>query len=180
MNIKNIYLITLILISFVISTGCIGKENKAYDFEVPAIDAHTQALTDDRIRLKDFSGTNVVLNFWASWCPPCRAETPGLVAAYASYKDKGVEIIGISVWTQGETIEAASDFIRDFDVTYLMGADVTGEIYANYASIANLGSLRSPLPMTVFINKDGYIMKVWPGGIEEDKLYSLINELFLD
>ena len=180
MNIKNLYLIALISFSFVILVGCTGKGSKAYEFEVPQIDISSQQLADDSIRLQDFSGTNVVLNFWASWCPPCRAETPSLVGAYNTYRDRGVEILGISVWTQGETIGAASDFIREFEVPYLMGADVTGDVYANYASMANLGSLRSPLPMTVFIDKDGYIMKVWPGGIEQDKLNAIINELFLD
>ncbi len=179
MNIKNLYLTGLVAIS-VVFTGCVGNGNKAYAFEIPQIDESAQTLVDDMIRLEDFVGTNIVLNFWASWCPPCRAETPGLIAAYDRYRDTGLEIIGISVWTQGESIESASDFIRQFGVTYLMGADVSGDVYSNYVAMANLGSLRSALPMTVFIDREGYIIKIWPGGIEEDKLDSLITELFFD
>lgn|GEM_PF-1781116 len=177
MKSRNVCVLSIILVLLILLSSCGTGSQKAYDFKVRKLDVENRALSEDMIRLRDFQDVAIVLNFWASWCPPCGAEMPGLVAAHDIFKNKGVQFIGINVWSGGENAGDASDFLKEFSVTYPSGADTTGEAYTNYARQASLGSLSSPLPMTVFIDRNGYIIKIWPGSIQEDKLVTLVNEL---
>jgi thiol-disulfide isomerase/thioredoxin len=70
------------------------------------------------IRLEDFRGKAVLINFWASWCIPCRAEAPALESAWQTYKDRGVVFIGVNIQDKEENARA---FMKEFGVTYLNG-----------------------------------------------------------
>ena len=67
-------------------------------------------------KLNDRKGKVVLLNFWATWCPPCRQETPGLVKLAAAYKDKGVEVVGVSMDQGGPAI--VQKFVMDYEIPY--------------------------------------------------------------
>jgi len=99
------------------------------------------------LRLDAFRGHPIVLNFWASWCPPCRAETKALEAAYLRYKARGVVIIGID--GQTDTWGASRDFLHQQGVTYPVGRDVRGAAARAY----RVGAL----PTTYFIGADGRV-----------------------
>jgi cytochrome c biogenesis protein CcmG/thiol:disulfide interchange protein DsbE len=107
------------------------------------------ALADARqtIRLAALRGHPVVLNFWASWCPPCRAEAGALEAASRQYDNRGVVFVGIDAQTD---IWADSlRFVRQHGITYAVGRDVTGAVARAY---------RVPgLPTTYFIGADGRV-----------------------
>lgn len=99
-----------------------------------------------QIKLSDLKGKVVVINFWASWCVPCRDEAPFLQKTYVSYKDKGVVFLGVD-WVDPEP--DAKAYIKEFGITYPNGPD--------------LGSSISPLyrikgvPETYFVGKDGLL-----------------------
>jgi thiol-disulfide isomerase/thioredoxin len=147
----------------------------AHDFELTLFDPQAGIISDSTLKLSDLQGRPVVINFWAGWCPPCRAETPHLVETYEEYKDQGVQFIGVDVWTGGEIVESATRFLRDSDVSYPTGPDLTGEIFPSY--VKGGISFDSPLPMTVFITREHRILKTWPGIIDKESLVSLVEQL---
>ena len=121
----------------------------APDFEVETFDGET-------LRLSDLNGKVVVLNFWASWCPPCRWEMPFFESMWQEYRDRGVVFVGIAM---SDTLEKAGEFAEEAGVTYPIGLDATNEIVRAYEVLS--------LPTTFFIGKDGNI---------ERKLTSAANE----
>jgi cytochrome c biogenesis protein CcmG/thiol:disulfide interchange protein DsbE len=113
-------------------------------FAVPAYDERST------VHLDAFRGHPVVLNFWASWCPPCRAETAILQAAYLRYKDRGVVFIGID--SQTDTWKGSREFLTQHGVTYPVGRDERGSVARAYRVTG--------LPTTYFIGADGRVQGV--------------------
>ena len=111
----------------------------APDFTLPQLDG--QAL-----RLSSYRGKVVLLDFWASWCEPCRVETPHLVELQQKYGDRGLQIIGVSM---DDSPGPARQFYQQFHINYpvVMGTAKTGELYGGV-----LG-----LPIAFLINRDGRI-----------------------
>ena len=110
----------------------------------------TAAYNGAPISLDRFRGHPIVLNFWASWCPPCRAEMPALEAAYRKYAGRGVIVIGIDGAT--DTWEASRSFLAARGVTYPVGRDDRGQVAQSYHVAA--------LPTTIFIKADGRVAGV--------------------
>lgn len=106
------------------------------------------------IRLEDLRGKVVFLNFWASWCPPCRAEAKTLEAAWKKYKDRGVVFLGIDIQ---DIEEDARAFIQEFEITYMNGTDNTGRIAIDYGVWG--------IPETFFIDRQGRITYKHVGGL---------------
>ena len=129
----------------------------APDFEIEAFDGKT-------IRLSDFAGQVVVLNFWASWCPPCRWEMPAFEEIYQEYRDQGVTFIGIAM---SDTLEEASALAEQTGVTYPLALDTTNEVVRAY-------EVRS-LPTTFFIDKDGRIQRRLTSAANEGMLKVFIR-----
>ncbi|MBM3442201.1 MAG: AhpC/TSA family protein [Bacteroidetes bacterium] len=115
----------------------------------PAADFHAPDTSGRDVRLTDFRGRFVLLDFWASWCVPCRQENPGLKALYASYKDKGLEIIGISVDEDGLRWKKA---IREDALPWRHVSDLKRE-----SSLANLFGVQ-PIPDNFLIDPKGVIV----------------------
>ena len=125
------------------------ETGKAIDFELKTFDGET-------IKLSDFEGKVVVLNFWASWCPPCRWEMPFFERMSQEYKDQDVVFLGVAI---SDTLENVREFAEGVGVTYPNGLDETGEIARNYSVVS--------LPTTFFIGKEGNV---------ERRLSSAANE----
>ncbi len=106
------------------------------------------------LRLQDLKGKAVFLNFWASWCPPCRAEARDLEAAWRKVKDQNVVYLGVALQ---DTEENALAFLKEFDVTYPNGLDVTGKIAVDYGVWG--------LPESFFIDPQGRITYKHVGGM---------------
>lgn len=128
----------------VLKSVAVGK--KFTDFEMAGPDGKTR-------KLSEFVGTGkhiVLIDFWASWCPPCRRDMPNLVAAYKKYKGKGFEIVGISLDSKAENWEKG---IKDLGITWPQLSDLQGWKNAG----AQLYGVNS-IPHTVLVDKDGTII----------------------
>jgi peroxiredoxin len=100
------------------------------------------------VRLSDYRGRPIVINFWATWCPPCLLETPELVDLHEQYKDRGLVIVGISYDDEPEQVKA---FAKQFRVEYplLLGRD-REDVFRAFG-------LGDALPTSIFIRPDGTI-----------------------
>ena len=125
----------------------------APELEVGLDDGSTYRLADldgRPVRLADLRGRGVWLNFWASWCPPCQAETPILRDLAEQYADEGLTVVGISVQETSEADVRA--YAERYQLGYTIAADVSGHIFRLY---------RPPgLPTQIFIGPDGAIRSV--------------------
>lgn len=99
------------------------------------------------VKLADFQGKVVLLNFWATWCVPCRQEIPGFVALQQQYGDKGLVIIGVSLDEQG--VDVVKKFAKQFEVTYPV-------VMGNEKLIADYGNIEA-VPTTFVIDREGRI-----------------------
>jgi len=105
------------------------------------------ALADRRVALEELRGTPVVINFWASWCDPCRAEAPLLERTWRQAHDRGVLFVGLN---QQDFVDDARRFLREFDTSYLNVRDSGNEA-------ARRWGLRG-LPETFFVDSDGRVV----------------------
>ena len=121
-----------------------------------APDFTLDTLDGNKVTLSDLRGKIIVVNFWATWCPPCRAETPALEKSYEQYKDSGVLILGVDLTSQ-DSLSDVQAFIQEFSLTYPILLDRDG-------SISNTLYQIKGLPSTFFINREGIIRTVVVGG----------------
>jgi peroxiredoxin len=120
--------------------------------------------------LNQWKGKIIVLNFWATWCPPCREEMPELSALHTEYQDKNVVVVGISL----DEIDLIKAFDEENNISYpLLAAEETGSQLA-----FNLGNDKSALPFTVIIKPDGTIANTYFGRISKALLDETLHKLF--
>ena len=120
--------------------------------------------------LKQYVGKIVVLNFWATWCEPCREEMPELSKLNDAYKGKNVVVLGVAI----DDVGAISEFTKETKVSYpLFAADMEGMHYAT-----NLGNDKDVLPYTVIIKADGTVAKTYFGRITKPILEETLSKLF--
>jgi thiol-disulfide isomerase/thioredoxin len=119
--------------------------------------------------LKQYEGKVVVLNFWASWCEPCREEMPELSELHNSYKDKNVVVLGVAI----EDVAGINDFLKETKVSYpLFAADVQGMDIAT-----SMGNNKGVLPYTVIIKADGTVAKTYFGRITKPLLEKTLKTI---
>ena len=127
-----------------------------------------QLLSGKQFRLGDIKERPMVINFWASWCHPCRQEAPALQKVYALYKDKGVVFIGIAIQ---DTETKAKAYVKEFGITFPVGLDSTGAIAEAYKIYG--------IPKTFIIGKDGRLSYIHMGEITEDDLIKGIEKVVI-
>jgi peroxiredoxin len=115
-------------------------------------------LDDGELRLSDLRGRAVVLNFWATWCAPCRTEIPQFVEAYGRFRDQGLVIVGVNM-QEGKGI--VRPYAEDFGMDFPIAIDVDGEVGDAYRILG--------LPTTYFIDRDGVVRSVFTGPFERSE-----------
>ena len=127
-------------------------DDRPLEVDQPAPDFVLDVLGGRRVRLSDYRGKTVVLNFWASWCPPCRREMPDFQALWEERGPSGPDdlvILAVNLLPE-DTIDAATAFIDEFGVTFPVLFDTArGEVAERYGVFA--------LPATFFIDRDGIV-----------------------
>ena len=137
-------------------------EGLAPDFSITGFDGRKATLSELR-------GQVVIVNFWASWCPPCREEAAYLEQTWRKYKDQGVVFIGVDYV---DTEKEALAYIKEFDITYLNGPDV-GTRAAQAYNIQGV-------PETFYVAKNGELRGVHIGPLKSPELDQKIEELLAE
>ena len=146
-----------------------GANNESdNDEEVyPATDFTVYDVDDNKVNLFDFKGKPIVLNFWASWCPPCRKEMPDFNEVYKEYKDEVVFMMVDLVDGVRETKKKGLDHVREQGYEFPVYFDIDQDAAYEYWI--------SSIPTTLFINADGNIVVGYQGAIDKDVLVETIN-----
>ncbi|MGB1288120.1 MAG: TlpA family protein disulfide reductase, partial [Aggregatilineales bacterium] len=117
----NVFLLSAILTAAVIVGIALSQQLKTQPTDGPAPDFAFETFDGQAMSLSDLQGNIVVLNFWASWCGPCRQEAPDLQAVYEDYQDENVIFLGIAWVDNGP---ASRGFLEEFGITYLNAPDI--------------------------------------------------------
>ena len=154
---KRNFLMTLtvfiIIISFFIFTGC---KSTSGNFTLMDLDGN-------EISLSDFNGKVLILNFWATWCPPCREEIPDFVEVYNEYESEDVQFIGVS----NEDISTLRSFVEDYNISY--------PILIDDENIMGKWGI-SAIPTTFVFDKDGQIISKSVGMMTREQLINIIED----
>lgn len=139
-----------------------------YNEPIDVSSLQLQTMDGSPVSLKDFNGSIVFLNFWASWCPPCRAEMPSIEHLHTAMQGKNFHIAAVNA---GEQKAPVTDFLKKNNYTLPVFLDERGFLTASFASRG--------IPITYLINKEGKMVAVRPGAMEYDKaeLIRIFKEL---
>jgi thiol-disulfide isomerase/thioredoxin len=135
----------------------------------PAPDFTLKTLDGSQLSLSQFRGQPVLINIWASWCPPCRLEMPELVRAYEAHQSEGFIILAIDLTFQ-DAIPDVEAFVDEFNMTFPVLLDETGEV------TMGLYRLRG-LPTSVFVGRDGRIKRVHIGAMTGEQIEAFVAEI---
>ena len=141
------------------TTGGAAPHGRAPDFEFTTFEGRQLALSA-------LEGKGVVLNFWASWCVPCREEAPYFETTYQAYKDRGVVFVGLAMQDRSQDSRA---FLDELGVTYPNGPDHGNDVSVRYGVAG--------LPTTVFITPDGQVTRTWKGTLSEKQLVAFVEDI---
>jgi cytochrome c biogenesis protein CcmG/thiol:disulfide interchange protein DsbE len=130
----------------------------------PDIDLLT--IDGEPVTLSELRGRPVLVNFWATWCPPCREEFPLMVDAYAEHADDGLEILGVM---HQDFADGARDFAEDMGASWPILEDPQDAAYGDYLVVG--------MPTSFFIDTDGIVRAFSLGGFSEDGLAAQLESI---
>ncbi len=140
--------------------GEVDVTTDAYsDFQITTLDGR-------ELRLSDLRGSIVMVDFWSSWCPPCRAEASVLAEAYERWSELGVEFVGISIWDSENDV---TDFITRHNITYPNGIDEDGSIAVEFGV--------KGIPEKFFVNPQGEIVRKINGPNTSQSLDAVLTQM---
>ncbi len=137
--------------------------------EFPAPDLQLVDLKGHPVRLSDFEGQTVLLNNWAIWCPPCKAEMPVLQAYYNKYRDKGFTIIGVEA---GEQPAGVAAFVDEYRLTF--------PIWPDPQQLSMQAFQAFSLPNSYVVDPAGIVRLAWTGAISEAMLEKYVTPILME
>ena len=138
----------------------IGKT--APDFELVT-------LKGESVKLSDYKGKKVILNFWATWCPPCKAEMPHMQKFYEENKENGIEILAVNLTDIDSGKESIESFVKEYELTFEIPLDQEGVIGRQYQAFT--------IPTSYLIDTNGVISNKIVGPMDEEMMKSLTEEM---
>jgi peroxiredoxin len=140
----------------------IDAGNLAPDFELTTLDGK-------KLKLSDYKGKKVILNFWATWCPPCKAEVPDMVKFYSSYKDKDIVILGVNLTQSEKDQRSVRDFVNSYGITYPVPLDMESTVAEVYRVTA--------IPTSYIIDTNGIISEKVVGPMDFEAMKSMVARI---
>lgn len=141
-------ILSLLLCVLTIFTSTATHAQQNPEIGQPAAPFHLKDLAENSVELKDFQGKVMIVNFWATWCAPCREEIPSMNNAWAQLKDKDVAMLAINF---GEPIDAIKAFVKDTPIDFTVLVDEMNDASTDWKVTA--------MPTTVVIDQKGNIVE---------------------
>jgi len=173
--------ITLVAISAMLAGLFLSASHFAEPVVTPAVNSNTDLLGNFRpdfqlesnaggiVSASDFSGKTILINFWATWCEPCRKEMPMLMDLQRAHASDGLQVVGIAL----DDEQSVADFVGAFGISYpiLVGSEDV------FTTSMAYGNAEGVLPYSVLIDKSGIVRWQYSGIIKHEKIAGLLNEL---
>jgi len=140
----------------------LAEGNMAPDFSL--VDLNGNAL-----KLSDFRGKRVLVNFWATWCPPCKAEMPYMQEMYEKYHEEGFEVLAVNSTVTEKSRDNVVDFVSEYGLTFPIPMDEKNRVSSDYEILS--------FPTSFFIDSDGVIRSITVGGMTKEYLEGEIKKL---
>lgn len=136
------------------------------EVDYPAPELRLLDIAGQAVELSDYHGQVVLVNNWATWCPPCREEMPALQAYHDIYKDKGFSVVAVEA---GEPAEQVQQFVDEYGLTFPVWVDVNQQSLAVFRNMA--------LPNSYIIDRKGQVRLAWNGAISLKALEKYVTPL---
>lgn len=126
-------------------------------------------LTGASVNLSDFKGRIVILNFWATWCPPCREEMPHMQSFYEKNKENDIEIIAVNLTNMDDGQQAIEKFVQDYGLTFPVLLDENGDVGERYEIMT--------IPTSYILDTEGRIFQKVVGPMNEQMMNEIVNSI---
>ncbi|MEC1743334.1 redoxin domain-containing protein [Schinkia azotoformans] len=140
----------------------VQKGNAAPDFELTTLDGTP-------VKLSNYKGKKVILNFWATWCPPCKDEMPHMQNFYEKNKENGIEIVAVNLTDVDNGQKAIENFVKNNGLTFQIPLDRDGKIGEIYQTIS--------IPTSYILDSKGIITNKIIGPMDEEMMYILTQDI---
>jgi len=139
----------------------VSKGSTAPDFEL-------KTLSGDSMSLSSVKGKKVIINFWATWCPPCRSEMPDMQKIQDEHKDD-VVVLAVNLTNSESSVDTVKSFVDELELTFPVLLDEKGEINNQYEVLS--------YPTSYFVDENGVIQTKFVGALSYDQMNEFLNNL---